>query len=379
MEESSDCTLIVKENHTDFHGTVFDDKIDSTATRLVKIDALRPKIPDTCTAGDRTIVENVIVFNDDRVVLLISFADDRWKMLQLFSREFDYLSEVDVHGETRDVFQSDNDTLALVLETFPPIHFCSVKGDVLKILWNINDNNFNPSGQPHGYSLQPSNHIVYNGDMYARICKAYNKHSAMYGYFEKEVVEIYRNTFDHIVHTDVPESPPYSHAAIPCPAYSQHPEDFLLKCVDDVGFLALHDNNSRFYHLSWPRRIKCISYFGFPLWTVDDMGTGLGLDNSLLLGMEKVGNKLCCYLGDGVLVIDIMTKKITAVKMENESDFETISKYVTRNRARYEQTQNKYNRFLPAVPKTSIAVQYKGHRILVSNGNGVDVYSLRPY
>ena len=371
MEESSDCTLIVKENHTDFHGTVLDDKIDSTATRLVKIDSLRPKIPDTCTSGDRATVEKVVVLDDDRVVLMIKFGNDKWKMLQLFSREFDYLSEVDIHGYNVDVFQTDNETLGMIHQHIPEIQFCSVKGGVLKILWNVNGYNFKPGGQAHRYSLRPSNHIVYNGDVFARICKA-PMDNTLYGYknFQKEVVEIYSKTLDQL-HLQPIE--------VPSPTYSQNLEAQLLNCVGNVGFLALDDNNSRCYHLSWPRRIQCITYFGLPLWTVVDMGTGLDLDNSLLLGMTKVGNKLCCYLGDAVLVIDIITKKITAVKMENQSDFETISKYVARSRAQYDQRKNENIRFLMGVPKVCIGVQNKGQRILVSNGNCVDVFSLRPY
>ena len=366
MEESSDCTLIVKEGSADFHGTVLDATIDSTAVRLVKIDSLEPKISETRSCA--VTVEDIVVLDDDRVVLLIKFFDNRSKMLQLFSREFVYLCEVDINGTTGGVFQSDQDKLALFqFEDFSSkIEFCSVKGGILKHLWNGPEFKF-------ASQIKLSNQSAFNGDVCAIICKVItpinrtnHMHYGDQGYENKMVVLI-RKTGEKMVVVDVNVNLHFS------------PNVQLLNCVSDVGYIALDDNNSRFYHLSLPRRIQCFSFFGSLLWTINDMGTGLGLDNSLLLGMTKVGNKLCCYLGDSVLIFHIDTKKITTVKLENESDFETVLKYATSNRERYDQAQYKSIRFLPGIPKASTGVQYKGNRVLITDRTCVDVYSLRPY
>ena len=93
MADSSDCTHVFKQKHAEFQGTVLDDAINTNAVRLVKVDTITPHKSE---AGEIT-VQDIIVLDDDRVVLLVQNNSNRGKLLQLFTREFEYLHEIDIY------------------------------------------------------------------------------------------------------------------------------------------------------------------------------------------------------------------------------------------------------------------------------------------
>ena len=356
MEESSDCTAVFTENSTDVQGTVFDDTIDFSATRFVKIGSIQPKIREASTTEAR--IEDFVVLDDDNIVLLVKI--NYGKMLQLFSREYDYLNEVAVSSEIVFIFQMAKDKLAMVEKTSSRIELCSIQSWVLKLLWKYIE--FTLPNPVDRFRFLSANRVVYNGDIFGTNCQGYSDGNSQ---IQKDFVVIWNKIGKILKHLELPI----------CRKHSQNQdESFFNHCVG--GFLALDDNNSLFYHVSWPRRIQCVSFFGVVLWKIDDMGTGLGLDNSLVLGMEKYGNKLCCYMGDSVLTFDIKSRKSGLVKLVNEKEFDTVSKYVTSIRDHLR--QSRFGIHPRIVPNVRIGLQYKGARLLVPNTRSVDVYSMIP-
>ena len=348
MADSSDCTHVVQQKNPSFQGTVLDDSIDPTAVHLVKIDTITPHQSE----DGELCIEDIIVLDDDRVVLLIKNSKNNGKLLQLFTREFDFLDEIDISSDVSVgcIAKTERNVLAWLdspRESLQRINvkqnskismeFCSVTEDRLTFSWN-GKNLIIPDMHPYNnvsYSYSFSNTLVYSGNIYGTLCteSGGGSRKKCITLFNKEL-ELKKRIF-----LKPPLSGGYNYERF----YNS----------PDFGFLVLGERNSRIYILTLTGHIQCYSFFGVLIWQVDDFAIAPNMkDSRVISGVAKVNQKLCCYLGGNeLLTIDTLSKKTTTVKVESNHHYQ----------------------------RSGIALQLGGKRVLHSHEQSAAVYSLKSY
>ena len=356
MADSSDCTHVVKQKNAEFQGTVLDDAIDTKSVQLVKVDTITPHKSE---AGQITL-EDIIVLDDDRVVLLVQNNSNRGKLLQLFTREFEYLHEIDISSEVTvgslaktsanslvwlDTQEDTSRSMRSPANLKITIQFCSITGDALNLVWKGQNLTLpdNPCLVDRNASYAFTNHLVFNGNIFGTLC--WYSDSSPNGVKPSVVLFNKEGEFTkRIALQSHSESQDYRFQA-----YTH--------IYDGLNFFALDNGNSRVYFTSFPRHIQCYSYFGVLVWQIEDMTNSPGIQlDRVVLGVAHVGNKLCCYLrGNELVTVDTMTKKIKTVKMDYSGNT----------------CQDMYKR--------GVVLQLKRQMFLVSNRKSAEVYTLKSY